>query len=251
MNKLKNLIKIICFIIFWPIGIFFIIKSKHKKISKILLGIISFLIFVIFWSALLGPSNQQSTVDSGKATVNTKVDENYNVANNSNDTNKNADNTTNDSTKTADNNTNANANSDSSKSNENVDNSTTTKVNNDVKNNEPKKAPNVEHKTNNNTSKVEHKTNNQNNAERVQEHKPKEPEHKESVQKEQTGKYGFISFNSSTKKAILHSGPDSHSGDIEHLNNGERVEILGMSGAYYRVKASDGNVGYVSDRFVK
>lgn len=240
MNKLKNLIKIICFIIFWPIGIFFIIKSKHKKISKILLGIISFLIFVIFWSALLGPSNQQSTVDSGKATVNTKVDENYNVANNSNDTNKNADNTENDSTKTADNNTNANANSDSSKSNENVDNSTTTKVNNDVKNNEPKKAPNVEHKTNN-----------QNNAERVQEHKPKEPEHKENVQKEQTGKYGFISFNSSTKKAILHSGPDSHSGDIEHLDNGEKVEILGMSGAYYRVKASDGNIGYVSDRFVK
>lgn len=251
MNKLKKLIKIICFIIFWPIGIFFIIKSKYKKKSKVLLGIISFLIFIMFWGYIAGSSNQQSTVDSGKATVNTKVDENYNVANNSNDTNKTADNTANDSTKTADNNTNANTNSDSSKSNENIDNSTTTKVNNDVKNNEPKKASNVEHKTNHNVSNVEHKTNNQNNAEKVQAQKPKAQEHKESVQNQPTGKYGFISFNSSTKKAILHIDANSHSGDIEHLDNGERVEILGMSGAYYRVKASDGNVGYVSDRFVK
>lgn len=249
MNKLKKLIKIICFIIFWPIGIFFIIKSKYKKKSKVLLGIISFLIFIMFWGYIAGSSNQQNTVDSGKATVNTKVDENYNVANNSNDTSKNADNNANDSNKNVDNN--ANANSDSSKSNENIDNSTTTKVNNDVKNNEPKKASNVEHKTNHNVSNVEHKTNNQNNAEKVQAQKPKAKEHKENVQNQPTGNYGVISFNSSTKKAILHSGPDSHSGDIEHLDNGERVEILGMSGAYYRVKASDGNVGYVSDRFVK
>lgn len=49
MKTLKRIVVFIILIIIWPIGLIFLVKSKIEKKRKIIIGGITFLLFLIFW----------------------------------------------------------------------------------------------------------------------------------------------------------------------------------------------------------
>lgn len=107
-------------------------------------------------------------------------------------------------------------------------------------------------KVESNAKNIENQSINKENQSEKSEPKKVENKPKENVETENSnsGESGTITFDSRTRKVILHDEPGSHTNEIEHLDNGQKVQILGQSGHYYKVKTDSGNVGYVYDRYV-
>ncbi|WP_297630922.1 hypothetical protein [uncultured Clostridium sp.] len=51
MKILKRIIMTILLIVIWPIGLIFLVKSKIGIKKKIIIGVITFIIFLVFWGA--------------------------------------------------------------------------------------------------------------------------------------------------------------------------------------------------------
>ncbi|MGL4874214.1 MAG: SH3 domain-containing protein [Clostridium sp.] len=227
MSTKNKILSILLLIFLWPIGLIILIKKKpFRKISSILIGIITFFAFFIFISAIFGSSsnpemNSVANTASTTQAIHKQIPKTPVKPQNSSESTTNSVTSKDTSTKSV-------VKSVAPNDNSSATTSTTHVIKSDTSDTTQSKdsSLNESYATSND-----------------------EPVHHASPQPKETGETGTIHFDSHTKEVILHSSPGSHTGEVEHLENGTTVSILGKDRAYYHVSV-DGETGYVYDRYV-